>query len=97
MTTATAPRVSREIIEARWHAAVTRPRTDVMPDGSRATGLDNSKAFWEWDKAVVDIATRLQGNGLTEDALEEVEQIAASIWDDTLRTRLLEWAEENAR
>ena len=96
MTTATATRVSREILDERWRAAVTQPQPMRDPDGSHSTNLDNSKDFYEWEEAVVMIATRLRGDHLHADEQEQVEHIAATLWDGALRSALLEWAGEHA-
>lgn len=95
--TETAPRVAREILDERWRSATTRPKVFQEPDGSRSTGLDNIEDWYRWERTVVDIATHLYGDGLDENQLENVEHIAATIWDETLRVRLLQWAEEVAR
>lgn len=97
MTTATAPRPQREILDERWRSAVTKPKRYQEPDGSRSTGLDNCEDFYSWEETVAKIATRLKGDGLDAQELDQVESIAAFIWDDTLRSRLLEWAEGRAR
>lgn len=68
-----------------------------MPDDSRSTGLDNSEDYYRWEKAVVRIATRLKGDGLSEEELDQVEHMAAGLWEDALKARLVEWAEEHAR
>ena len=95
MTTATVTR-QREILEERWHSAVTKPKVFQEPDGARSTGLDNCEDFYRWEEAVIRIATRIRGDGLDGDELEKVEGIAAEIWSDHLRDRLLEWAGERA-
>lgn len=97
MTTATAPRISREVLEARWDAAVLAPKHFEERDGSRSIGLDNCEDFYEWEEAVAEIATRLRGDGLNGAELEQVEEIAASIWGGELKDRLMTWAEEHAR
>jgi hypothetical protein len=97
MATATAPRASREILDERWNVATTKPKEYQEPDGSRSTGLDNSEDYYRWEQSVTRIATRLNGDGLNEQELSEVEEIAASIWGETLKDRLLEWAEGRAR
>jgi hypothetical protein len=94
--TATAPRVSREVIEARWHAAVTEPKRTSEPDGRHSIMSDNSADYYRWEDAVAKIAMRLRGDHLMPEELEQVENIAAEIWDETLRAKLLDWAAEHA-
>lgn len=97
VTTATAPRVSREILKDRWHSAVTTFTRTKEPDGRDSTTLDNTEAYYAWEDAVVMIAARLRGDHLSPDEQADAEEIAAGIWEDVLKARMIEWAEERAR
>lgn len=92
MATATAPgRLAPEILAERLRSAVTRGRRVMEPDGSLGMAHDNHRDFYRWERTVERIACETYGEHLRPSEVEEVDEIAARLWDQ-MGTEIVAWA-----
>lgn len=82
-----------DILAERFRTAITRGLPVTEPDGRRGMAHDNHQDFYRWERIVERIACETYGDHLSPDQLDEVDAIAAHLWDDGLRSAILAWAE----
>ncbi len=96
MTTATAPRVTRDILEVRWHMATT----DVARfQGESGWSSVNHKRLTRLLEGIEELGALLVdevGDHVRPGGPSEQETLASLVWDELnpyIRDRLLAWAE----
>ena len=80
MTAATAPRVTREILEERWRTATLRT---LRFAGEPGVGTDNSKHYYRITDAVEELVALVRGDGTRgrADDDDRMERLQERVWE----------------
>lgn len=94
-TTATTPRVAREVLEERWRTATLRT---LRFAGEPGVGTDNSKHYYRVTDAVEELVALVHGDGTRgrDEDDDRMEQLQQRVWE-FIHEQVIAFVEEDAK